>query len=272
MKNSKLQHFRDAMHNFSKDYVLIGGNACELLAESRKTEFRETEDLDIVLIIERWSPEFASALNSYIEEGGYQGRRYTRGKGGDGNVHRFTLNEEHPNARIYPREIELFSRAPDGIELAEEQYIVPVETVDRISNFSAILLDEDYYAYLQESLVNVEDIRIPNIKCLTALKASAWLGNEELYDEQKIADIGTVYKHAFDICRLFAMYEDDELEDAQPVPSRVFEDIEKVRGKYENPEETSKLSRFIEENNLTELPVTFDDAGRFLPMAFKNIS
>lgn len=59
MKNVKLQHFRDAMKGFSEDFILIGGNACSLLFDSIGVEFRETADLDVVLVIEKWSNEFA---------------------------------------------------------------------------------------------------------------------------------------------------------------------------------------------------------------------
>lgn len=79
MKNVKLQHFRDAMKDFSEDFILIGGNACALLFDSVGAEFRETADLDVVLVIEKWSNEFAATLDQYIEEFGYTGRRFIRG-------------------------------------------------------------------------------------------------------------------------------------------------------------------------------------------------
>ena len=268
MINTKLQHFRDALEDFSDDFVLIGGNACGLLAEQRNAEFRDTVDLDIVLIIERWTTEFAQALDSYIDQGGYQGRRYVRGRGGESNVYRFTINESHPNAAIYPKEIELFSRAPDGIQLQAEQRIVPIIAGDRVSNFSAILFDEHYYAYLQDNLVMVDGVRIPSVKCLTALKASAWLGNKGLFEEGKLTDIGTVHKHAFDICRLLAMYDDKELELPQQIPTRVYEDIVEVCGLYENDDEVAVLTAFIADLKLADLPLSFEVTGQLLQGVF----
>jgi len=49
--------FRTHFADFTDQYVLIGGAACDLWFEEAATEFRATRDLDLVLTLEtdcRW--------------------------------------------------------------------------------------------------------------------------------------------------------------------------------------------------------------------------
>ena len=43
-----LEKFRDYFQDYTEDYVLIGGVACELALNSLRLEFRPTDDFDIV--------------------------------------------------------------------------------------------------------------------------------------------------------------------------------------------------------------------------------
>ena len=270
MKNVKLQHFRDAMKDFSEDFILIGGNACSLLFDSIEVEFRETADLDVVLVIEKWSNEFSEALDQYISEFGYTGRRFIRGDAtGESHVHRFSINSEHPKFNEIPSEIELFSRCPDGIDLKANQHLVPIDAGDGVSNFSAILFDDDYYAYLNANTITIEGVRIPHKKCLTALKASAWVNNKELFQQGilKEKDIGTVHKHAFDICRLFAIYDDIDFAPSE-IPTRIFKDIELAKHLFLDAEEVSVLDQFLATTTSDELPTSYSDAAEYLDLTF----
>lgn len=268
MKNVKLQHFRDAMKDFSEDFILIGGNACALLFDSVGAEFRETADLDVVLVIEKWSNEFAATLDQYIEEFGYTGRRFIRGDtGGTSHVHRFSITSTHPKFNEIPSQIELFSRCPDGITLKADQHLVPIDAGEGISNFSAILLDDDYYTYLNTNIITIEGIRIPHKKCLTVLKASAWINNRELFEQEKLRDIGTVHKHAFDICRLFAIYEDEDFSPSQ-IPAHIFKDIELAKNLFSDGQEVNILDQFLTATASDELPTPYSDVAEYLGLAF----
>lgn len=258
------------MKDFSEDYILIGGNACALLFDSIGAVFRETADLDIVLVIEKWSPEFAAALDQYIVKGGYKGRRFTRGDDtGQSHVHRFHINSNNPNFEEIPSQIELFCRLPEGITLAAEQHLIPIEAGDGVSNFSAILLDDDYYAYLNNNTITIENIRIPDRKCLTALKASAWINNKELFDQHTLKDIGVVHKHAFDICRLFSIYEDNDFNPSK-IPARVFSDIKLASSLFSNKKEVDVLETFLAGlTSVEELSIPYSDASEYLVKAFE---
>lgn len=47
-----IEKFREYFSNFSDQYVLIGGSACDISFGIHDTNFRATKDLDIVLIVE----------------------------------------------------------------------------------------------------------------------------------------------------------------------------------------------------------------------------
>lgn len=53
-----LDVFKEYFKEYTDQYVLIGGAACNIIFEERNSEFRSTKDLDMVLIVEALSPEF----------------------------------------------------------------------------------------------------------------------------------------------------------------------------------------------------------------------
>ena len=57
-----LDTFRTYFQNYSKDYVVIGGVACELALDSLRLVFRPTDDFDIVIVSERIAQGFGAAL------------------------------------------------------------------------------------------------------------------------------------------------------------------------------------------------------------------
>ena len=44
--------FKERFQGFEKQYVIIGGTACDLIMENEELPFRATKDVDIVLIVE----------------------------------------------------------------------------------------------------------------------------------------------------------------------------------------------------------------------------
>ena len=61
-----LEIFRQYFQNYNKDYVLIGGVACELALNSFRLEFRPTDDFDIVIVSENVALGFGQALKNFI--------------------------------------------------------------------------------------------------------------------------------------------------------------------------------------------------------------
>ena len=67
-----IEVFRKHFENFQEQYVVIGGTACELLLSDEALDFRQTRDIDMVLIVEALTKEFVEAFWDFIGKGGYE--------------------------------------------------------------------------------------------------------------------------------------------------------------------------------------------------------
>lgn len=70
-----LDRFRESFAQFSDNFVIIGGTACDEVLSHTEMRPRATMDIDIVVIVENMTPEFAKAFWTFIAEGGKSGRR-----------------------------------------------------------------------------------------------------------------------------------------------------------------------------------------------------
>ena len=66
-----LDKFRDYFSDYTDQYVLIGGTACEVSFRKYDLDFRATRDLDIVLIVEAQTKEFGEKIWEFIKAGKY---------------------------------------------------------------------------------------------------------------------------------------------------------------------------------------------------------
>jgi hypothetical protein len=133
-----LAHFR----SFNDRFVLIGGSACEMAMLEAGLEFRATKDLDIVLWLEALDEEFVHAFWSFVRSGGYAIQKKSTGKP---VFYRFA----RPKEEGYPFMLELFSRGPDVLDIAEGHHLTPLPMDDEVSSLSAILLDGEYYEFIR---------------------------------------------------------------------------------------------------------------------------
>ena len=53
-----LEKFKNYFKGYEDQYVLIGGTACDIVFKNRDATFRNTRDLDMVLIVEALTPDF----------------------------------------------------------------------------------------------------------------------------------------------------------------------------------------------------------------------
>ena len=75
-----LDKFRDYFSDYTDQYVLIGGTACEVSFRKYDLDFRATRDLDIVLIVEAQTKEFGEKIWEFIKAGKYINRLKSNGK------------------------------------------------------------------------------------------------------------------------------------------------------------------------------------------------
>jgi len=192
-----LDFFRARFSSFREAFVLIGGAACELWFAEQNLEFRATKDLDIVLILERLSPDFVEHFWRFIKEGGYEIKR--RSEGGPPVLYRF----EKPADARFPHMIEFFCREAVPFETGADQRIVPIRMQDARS-LSAILLSDDYYRYLLDHCRGSREIQYADGIALIPLKACAWLDLERRQAAGEPVDEGDIRKHRNDVFRLAA--------------------------------------------------------------------
>lgn len=194
--------FKEYFKEYSNQYVIIGGVACDIIFDEYGGDFRATKDLDMVLIIEALTPEFVNTFWQFIRDGQYQNRLKSNG---NPQYYRF----DKPGNVSFPFMIELFSRS-NFIPESPEFMCTPIHIDDEISSLSAILLDNDYYELLYDGRKIISDVVILTIEYLILFKAKAWL---DLSDKIKLnPEIGqkNIKKHKNDILRLSTLLTGNE--------------------------------------------------------------
>ncbi len=189
-----IAHFKDHTDKF----VLIGGTACDIAFTEMNLDFRATKDLDIVLIVEALDPGFAYAFWEFIKKGGYKNKQKSSGS-------KLFYRFDQPENKSFPYMLELFSKVPDFLQNPPEGNLTPIPFDDEASSLSAILLDSNYYNFIQAGIKIYEGVPVIKAEFLIPLKAKAYL---ELL-AKKIAgysvDSSDIKKHRNDILRLYQL-------------------------------------------------------------------
>lgn len=188
-----LLKFRDYFKDYTDSYVLIGGAACDILFTEKESEFRATKDLDMVLIVEALTAEFASRFWNFVKDGDY---RHISGSSGTPQFYRF----DKPQADGFPKMIELFART--DFELKQDAGITPIHVDDDISSLSAILLNGDYYRALLDGKVVEDGYSVLRPEYLILFKAKAYLDLSERKARGENVDSADIKKHKKDVLRL----------------------------------------------------------------------
>lgn len=188
--------FRERFRAYQDSLVLIGGAACDDWFVRQGLSFRATKDLDIVLLIEAINPDFIAAMRQFIADGGYEIRH--RSDEGSPQLYRFAK----PTDPSFPYMLEIFSRTPDGIALADEQTIIPLLSEENSHSLSAILVDDTYYSLIREHSQVQDGISFATATALIPLKAKAWLDLTERQTNGEKIDSKDINKHRADIFRL----------------------------------------------------------------------
>lgn len=188
-----LQLFSAWFEKYTDQYVLIGGTAASLAMNAAGVEFRQTKDLDIVIHIEVLKSEFITKFWEFINAGQYEIK--LSGAHEKPCLYRF----QKPADDEFPYMIELFARAPIGLEIAFGHKLTPLRTEDLVSSLSAILLDDDYYKFILENRVITEGLPVIAAVGLIPLKALAWLNLKESKEAGEQIDSRDIKKHLIDI-------------------------------------------------------------------------
>ena len=212
-----LELFQEAFKNFSNQYILIGGTACDLLLDEAGLTFRATRDLDIVLCIEVLEESFVRHFWRFVNDGGYEIKEKTQSHAR--SLYRFSK----PTQSSYPSVLELFSRRPEIFQNLDLDQITPVAVAEDRVSLSAILLDDQYYDFIQAQRIEQAGISLLSAPGLIALKAKAWLDLSERKQKGEQVDGSDIRKHKNDVFRLFQIVEPAPLPD---VPEQIRQDME----------------------------------------------
>jgi len=216
-----LDIFRDHFESQTDKYVLIGGTACYLAMREMGLDFRATRDLDIVLCAERIDADFSRVFWDFIQKGKYRNRQESTGK-------KLFYRFYDPGDVVYPHMIELFSRQPDALKIAEESHLTPIPFDDEASSLSAILLNEDYYSFILSGKQFVKGLPIVSAEFLIPLKARAYLDLIERQREGKLVNEKDIRKHKNDVFRLYQILSP---ESRLSIPELVAIDMQRFIGK-----------------------------------------
>lgn len=228
-----MEIFREYFKEYENQYVLIGGAACDIVFTSKESAFRATRDLDIVLIVEALTPEFANQFWRFVQEGGY------RNKATNGNKPQF-YRFDKPEDDLFPKMIELFSR--ENFVLQELQEITPIHIADDILSLSAILLNDDYYEALLQGKVIENGLSVLRPEYLILFKAKAYLDLKERKEKGESIDSSNIKKHKKDILRIIA---EILLENINELPLSVKIDIYKfIEDLVTNPFDNNLLTAY----------------------------
>lgn len=188
------QHFKD----FTDNYIIIGGTACDIIIDSVGLTPRATKDIDIILVIEALSPKFVAHFWEFIGQGNYEVKEKSEE---DRKYYRFIK----PQVEEFPFQIELFSRIPDLLDLEEGTHLtlIPVDT--EIPSLSAILMDDDYYNFTIQHSQFDNGIHLANTEALIGLKAKAFLDYKARKENGEKIDEKQLRKHKMDVFRLLLL-------------------------------------------------------------------
>jgi hypothetical protein len=235
-----LVKFKDFFKEFSGNYLLIGGAACDRQLETAGLDFRATKDLDIVLIAEAFSTDFVERFWDFIKEGNYEIQEKSSGK-------KIYYRFKKPVDDSFPWQLELFSRKPE-ITLSENARLTPIPFDENVASLSAILLDDDYYNFTLEYAEIIDDISIASTAALICLKASAHLDLKKRKENGENIDSKDIKKHRNDIIRLAAVLADENVKN---LPDRLKNDLKEViSGFKSDPPDITSIGKDLGINDL----------------------
>lgn len=210
-----LDRFAEHFKYFTDNYIIVGGTACSLALGDVGIPFRATKDIDMIITVEEISHEFGEKFWEFIKSGQYD---VFKNKSGVPQYFRF----QAPKIDGYPSMIELFARKQDIFLDERTGTFIPVIIDEEISSLSAILLDDEYYAFLKNGRQVLNGISILAPTHLIAFKARAYADLVRRKKSGLHVNDGDLKKHKNDVFRLSQLLTGQEKVDCS---NQVREDI-----------------------------------------------
>jgi len=191
-----LDIFRERFAQFSDNFVIIGGTACDEILSGTEMRPRATMDIDIVVIVENMTPEFARTFWAFITEGGYRPGII---KNKD-EAPKYVLYSFDQGKAGFPVKVEILSRHNEIFTSVAHTEPLPID--GEVSSLSTIILDEPYYNLtVQNSFVSA-GLRYAAPLALMVLKARAYLNLIADREAGKKINTKDILKHRNDVLKL----------------------------------------------------------------------
>jgi hypothetical protein len=216
-----LERFRTYFHESNHQYVLIGGVAAMHWLEQAGLHPRATRDLDIVLVVESLDDRFLSRFWEFVRGGQY--------------------------SNDYPDMLEIFSRRPPNVEIWGDPTIIPIPAGEDVSSLSAILLDDAYYAMVNENRRIEDGLSLLSPEGLILLKARAWLDLSRRKQEGERVDDRDIKKHRTGIFKLALLLQSNR---SVSIPPSIRDDLQAFLGRF--PENSPEWIPIRESSGLRE--------------------
>ena len=226
-----LDKFKEAFAQFSDNYVIIGGTACEIVMTGTAVRPRATHDIDMIVVVERMTPDFGRHFWDFIKEGGYKPEKYKSAGGGQTKyqLYRFINGKE-----VYPEMIELLSRHPDVLGEPQGLTIEPIPIEEKVSSLSAIIMDDDFYNFTVNHSTVTDGIRHADTLALIALKACAYLNLLKDKADGKHVNTKDIKKHRSDVLKNVVILEETEVVAPKKVAGIIQDFVSSIRNDWTN--------------------------------------
>ena len=231
-----LVKFREAFAEYSENYVVIGGAACDITMTNTVVRPRATHDIDMIVIVENMTEAFANRFWQFVREAGYrpEKRKQEAGEPPRYEMYRFLDGKDG-----YPEMIELLSRHPDVLGEPKGFVIEPIPTDEDVSSLSAIIMDDDYYHFRRQRQMCIRDssqltdgIRHANSAALIALKARAYLNLMADKRDGKHVNTKDIKKHRSDILKNVVIMTEDNIEAPASIVACIREFVASIRADW----------------------------------------
>lgn len=168
--------FKQFFAPHSDSFIVIGGTAMQLHGRGNNLVQRVTQDIDILVIVEKMSVSFTSAFHAFLREGRYD--CYMAKESDGANKPRF-YRFVNPKNEMFPTRIELLSSPPFPPPEGMLYMSLPDEPDD---SMSAIVLDRTYYDFARTNTMAIDEIPCLNRDALVVFKVVAYLNLVDEYE------------------------------------------------------------------------------------------
>jgi len=225
-----LEKFREAFESYSDNYVIIGGTACDITMTGTVVRPRATHDIDMIVIVEKMTSDFAERFWQFVREGGYrpEKRKQIEGESPKYELYRFVNGKPG-----YPEMIELLSRHPDILGEPKGLTIEPLPVDEDTSSLSAIIMDDNFYRFTIEHSKLTSGIRHADSAALIALKARAYLNLLQTKTEGKHVNSKDIKKHRSDVLKCAVILEDSQIAAPEPIVACIREFVSSIRNEWD---------------------------------------